>query len=189
MMRHRRIEQPALFYEFSLERHVPADHLLRSIDRFVELDDLLRLQLKVCCCRSLRLPGFLGGNGLPAFLELLGNVCWSIDRRASSTAMRLPRRPRGLGARPCPWNRRVVSAFLMRSRLGITMSKYEQYLKNAEDAQRQADRASGDRRAAWLRLVQGWLSLLPRRKQTAAEAFNAKVVERGTGQKNSDAAH
>jgi transposase len=31
-----------LFYEFSLDRHVPADHLLRSIDRFVELGDLRR---------------------------------------------------------------------------------------------------------------------------------------------------
>jgi transposase len=27
----------ALFYEFSIERHVPADHLLLSIDRFVDL--------------------------------------------------------------------------------------------------------------------------------------------------------
>jgi hypothetical protein len=39
MMGHRQVEQPALFYEFSLEKHIPADHLLRSIDRFVELDD------------------------------------------------------------------------------------------------------------------------------------------------------
>jgi transposase len=31
-----------LFYEFSLERHVPERHLLRSIDRFVELDGLRR---------------------------------------------------------------------------------------------------------------------------------------------------
>ena len=31
-----------LFYEFSLERHVPADHLLRSIDRFVDLGELRR---------------------------------------------------------------------------------------------------------------------------------------------------
>src|SRR4051812_27833563 len=29
--------QEALFYEFSVEQHVPADHLLRSIDRFVDL--------------------------------------------------------------------------------------------------------------------------------------------------------
>jgi len=34
----RRIGQEALFYEFSLERHVPERHLLRSIDRFVDLD-------------------------------------------------------------------------------------------------------------------------------------------------------
>jgi transposase len=42
MMGHRQVEQAALFYEFSLERHIPADHLLRSIDRFVELGDLRR---------------------------------------------------------------------------------------------------------------------------------------------------
>jgi len=35
-----RVRQDALFYEFSLERHVPERHLLRSIDRFVELDGL-----------------------------------------------------------------------------------------------------------------------------------------------------
>src|SRR6201998_2301707 len=40
MMGERRIGQEALFYEFSLERHVPRGHLLRSIDRFVELDGL-----------------------------------------------------------------------------------------------------------------------------------------------------
>ncbi|AJE46672.1 transposase IS4 family protein [Celeribacter indicus] len=28
--------QPALFYEFSLEDHIPQDHLLRSIERFVD---------------------------------------------------------------------------------------------------------------------------------------------------------
>src|SRR5881275_13985 len=40
MMGERRVQQEALFYEFSLERHVPEKHLLRSIDRFVELDGL-----------------------------------------------------------------------------------------------------------------------------------------------------
>ena len=39
MMEHRQVDQAALFYEFSFEAHVPADHLLRSIDRFVELGD------------------------------------------------------------------------------------------------------------------------------------------------------
>jgi transposase len=42
MMGHRQVEQAALFYEFSLERHIPGDDLLRSIDRFVELGDLRR---------------------------------------------------------------------------------------------------------------------------------------------------
>lgn len=40
MMGERQVDQSALFYEFSLARHVPADHLLRAIDRFVELDGL-----------------------------------------------------------------------------------------------------------------------------------------------------
>src|SRR5579862_3829417 len=40
MMGERRVRQDALFYEFSLEDHVPEEHLLRSIDRFVELDGL-----------------------------------------------------------------------------------------------------------------------------------------------------
>jgi transposase len=40
MMGHRQVEQAAFFYEFSLERHVPADHLLRSIDRFVDLQEI-----------------------------------------------------------------------------------------------------------------------------------------------------
>jgi transposase len=40
MMGPRRVEQGALFYNFSIEAHVPADHLLRSIDRFVDLSEL-----------------------------------------------------------------------------------------------------------------------------------------------------
>src|SRR6266481_8253350 len=42
MMGERRVQQEALFYEFSLERHVPETHLLRHIDRFVELGGLRR---------------------------------------------------------------------------------------------------------------------------------------------------
>ena len=37
MMGPRQEAQAALFYEFSLEDHVPQDHLLRSIERFVDL--------------------------------------------------------------------------------------------------------------------------------------------------------
>src|SRR5713101_127204 len=38
MMGERRSGQEALFYEFSLDRRVSAEHLLRSVDRFVDLD-------------------------------------------------------------------------------------------------------------------------------------------------------
>lgn len=37
MMGPRKEAQAALFYETSLEEHVPQDHLLRSIDLFVDL--------------------------------------------------------------------------------------------------------------------------------------------------------
>lgn len=40
--------QEALFYSFNLERHVPADHLLRSIVRFVDLSGSVRI-----CGRSI----------------------------------------------------------------------------------------------------------------------------------------
>jgi transposase len=40
MMGPKKKMQAALFYEFCLEDHVPRDHLLRSIDRFVDLDDI-----------------------------------------------------------------------------------------------------------------------------------------------------
>ena len=37
MMGERTVMQEALFYSFRIEDHVPADHLLRSIDQFVDL--------------------------------------------------------------------------------------------------------------------------------------------------------
>lgn len=47
--------QGALFYEFSLEDHVPLDHLLRSIDCFVDLEGLRR-----------HLAPFYGSAGRPS---------------------------------------------------------------------------------------------------------------------------
>ena len=35
MMGDRQVMQGMLFYEFSLERHVPAGHMLRAIDRWL----------------------------------------------------------------------------------------------------------------------------------------------------------
>ncbi len=40
MLGPRQEAQAALFYEFSLEDHVPQDHLLRSIDRSVDLGNI-----------------------------------------------------------------------------------------------------------------------------------------------------
>jgi Transposase domain (DUF772) len=40
MMGERRVVQEALFYGFSLERHVPDNNLLRKIDRFVDLSEV-----------------------------------------------------------------------------------------------------------------------------------------------------
>ena len=42
MMGPRQVEQGALFYNFSIDAHVPANHSLRSIDRFVDLSELRR---------------------------------------------------------------------------------------------------------------------------------------------------
>jgi hypothetical protein len=39
-MGERRVMQKALFYRFSLERHVPSDHMLCKIDRFVDLSGI-----------------------------------------------------------------------------------------------------------------------------------------------------
>lgn len=40
MMGERTVMQEALFYSFRIEDHVPADHLLRAIDRFVDFADV-----------------------------------------------------------------------------------------------------------------------------------------------------
>jgi transposase len=40
MLGPRQEAQAALFYEFSLEDHDPMDHLLRSFDRFVDLNSI-----------------------------------------------------------------------------------------------------------------------------------------------------
>lgn len=40
MMGPRQVAQGALFYEFSIEEFVPQDHLMRGIDRFLDLTDV-----------------------------------------------------------------------------------------------------------------------------------------------------
>ena len=82
MMGHRQVERAALFYEFSLERHIPADHWLRSIDRFIELGGLRRL-CRRCKPDQSRCQSAEGDRG----------------REGSSTGSRRPRSRRILG---CP---------------------------------------------------------------------------------------
>ena len=43
MMGERTVMREALFYSFSLERHVPSDHMLRKIDRFIDLSGVRAL--------------------------------------------------------------------------------------------------------------------------------------------------
>ena len=33
-------DQAPLFYSFNLDQHIPPDHLLRNIDRFLDLSDI-----------------------------------------------------------------------------------------------------------------------------------------------------
>ena len=102
MMGHRQVEQAALFYEFSLEKHVPPDHLLRSIDRFVELDEVRR-----------ELAGFYSHLGRPStdpelmIRMLIAGYCFGIRSDASAgrrgasqprLSLVLPARLGGLGA-------------------------------------------------------------------------------------------
>src|ERR1700726_4228280 len=87
MMGPRQVDQAALFYEFSLERHVPAAHLLRSIDCFVDLSDV----------RS-HLAPFYSCTGRPSIdpellvRKLLVGYCYGIrfDRRLCEEAHSWP---------------------------------------------------------------------------------------------------
>jgi hypothetical protein len=64
-----------------------------------------------------------------------------------------------------------------------TMSTQDDYRKNAAEAQRQADRTvSLVDREAWLRVAQGWLSLLKKPPQILEETFDEALADKGTGQ-------
>ena len=49
MMGERLVMQESLFYAFRLEDHVPSDHLLRRIDRFVDCSGLRQAALSAWC--------------------------------------------------------------------------------------------------------------------------------------------
>ena len=83
MMGPPQVDQAALFYEFSLERHVPATHLLRAIDRFVDLSDV----------RS-HLAPFYSSTGRPSIDPellvriLLAGCCYGRPRRSGECPLR-----------------------------------------------------------------------------------------------------
>ena len=63
MMGPRQVAQAALFYEFSLEDHVPQDHLLRSIDGFVDLSDKSRPLWVLVVWKRIEITDFDAGIG------------------------------------------------------------------------------------------------------------------------------
>jgi hypothetical protein len=68
--------------------------------------------------------------------------------------------------------------------------RYDLYRQKAAEAEAQSKRAkTDDDKAAWLRLVQDWLSLLPKRKRTPADKFDADLKTRGTHQEDSKSSH
>ena len=93
MMGPRQESQAALFYEFSLEDHASHDHLVRSIDRFVDLTGV-----------RAHLAGFYSQTGRPSIdPELLNRPSSarrcpyrstaSNDCRESCMGHMLPKRP------------------------------------------------------------------------------------------------
>ena len=72
MMGPKQEAQAALFYEFSLEDHVPQDHLLRSIDRFVDLSSI-RAHLAAFCSHTRR--RFVGSSFPSHLHSLVATMC------------------------------------------------------------------------------------------------------------------
>jgi hypothetical protein len=68
--------------------------------------------------------------------------------------------------------------------------RYDQFRKNASHAQQMADRApSAVDKEAWLRVAQGWLSLIRKPNPTAEQRFDDQVQSDGTHQADSDQRH
>jgi hypothetical protein len=70
------------------------------------------------------------------------------------------------------------------------MSNDEEYHSQAAYAEKQARSAKSDMdREAWLRIAQGWMSLLRKRPQSDEEAFDAQTKAKGTGQDDSQSSN
>jgi hypothetical protein len=78
-------DQPAFVYDFVLDRNVPADHMLWSIDRFVELDEI-----------RANLAPFYSMTGRPSIdPECHSATGFDADRHANPLEYLMPPRSRG----------------------------------------------------------------------------------------------
>ena len=67
----------------------------------------------------------------------------------------------------------------------------DEFRRNAAECQRMANNARVDSdKAAWLRLAETWLRMIPKdRNQAASDKFDAQESAQGTGQKDSESSH
>jgi hypothetical protein len=67
--------------------------------------------------------------------------------------------------------------------------KDDEYRRFAEQAQQQADKATRPNdRASWLRIAQGWMRMIPRRRHTKLEVLDAESKAKTASQQKLDAA-
>lgn len=70
------------------------------------------------------------------------------------------------------------------------MTSDDEYRRQANEAQRQADRARTDTdRESWLRVAQGWLSLIRQAPHTLKEIFDAETAAKRTDDEDSGTSH
>jgi hypothetical protein len=74
--------------------------------------------------------------------------------------------------------------------LELATNSDDLYRRQVEEADREARLAKSELdRAAWLRVAQGWRSLLRRRPQSEEEAFDAQTKAKGKGQDDSQSSN
>jgi hypothetical protein len=71
------------------------------------------------------------------------------------------------------------------------MTSDDEYRRQAAEAQKQADRARNDGdRESWLRIAQGWMSMIRKPRASAQETFDAEAeAKRTDDHKDSDTSH
>jgi hypothetical protein len=70
------------------------------------------------------------------------------------------------------------------------MQRHDEYRKRAAEAQAMADQSRNPRdKAAWLRIAQSYLEMLPKPRQTEEQRFDAQTKSIGTGQDESEGSH